>query len=289
MSAPTIELPAVTEPGVYAMPDAYYHADPVPGGSLSRSGAKLLLPPSCPARFAYERGREPATKKEWDIGHAAHRLALGAGPDLVRIDADEWRSKAIKDEVAAVRKAGGVPLRPADYTAVHEMADALWQHPIARALFNPDHGKPEQTLVWRGHDVWLRCRLDWLPNPDSPGRMVIPDYKTADCADPDKFARDAARYSYHLQDAWYTAAVDNLLGAPPGFVFVVQEKTPPYLVTVVELDQQAKRAGHERMRRAIEIYRDCTESGIWPGYTQPDEIPLISLPAYATRDLEETW
>ena len=32
--------------GVYDIPEDLYHRDPVPGGSLSCSGAKKLLPPS---------------------------------------------------------------------------------------------------------------------------------------------------------------------------------------------------------------------------------------------------
>ena len=56
MSADT-EVLTVTEPGVYAMPFDVYLADPVPGGSLSTSGAKTLLN-ACPAIFAYERKHE---------------------------------------------------------------------------------------------------------------------------------------------------------------------------------------------------------------------------------------
>lgn len=38
----------ITEPGVYDLPAEVYHADPVEGGSLSSTGARKLLPPSCP-------------------------------------------------------------------------------------------------------------------------------------------------------------------------------------------------------------------------------------------------
>jgi hypothetical protein len=285
----------ITEPGVYQLSDADYHADPVPGGSLSQSGAKMLPPPSCPARFDHERCNGRRSTKPWDIGHAAHKLVLGAGPELVLVrdeegkNPNEWRTDVCKARVQAIRDAGNVPLKPAELAQVQAMAAKLREHPIARALFDPEHGKPEQSLIWQGHDVWLRARLDWLPDHNRPGRMVIPDYKTADSANPGTFARDAARYGYHVQDAWYTAAADNVLGTEAAFLFVVQEKTPPYLVTVIELDQPARRAGHERMRRAIEIWRDCNASGTWPAYAMPDEIPLVSLPAYATRDLEENW
>ena len=41
----------VTEPGLYAMSDEAYFADPVPGGSLSQSRAKILLQEGGPAKL----------------------------------------------------------------------------------------------------------------------------------------------------------------------------------------------------------------------------------------------
>jgi hypothetical protein len=35
------------------------------------------------------------------------------------------------------------------------------------------------------------------------------------------------------------------------------------------------------VQHAIERYRDCTESGIWPAYTEADSIELIALPRWA--------
>jgi hypothetical protein len=93
-------------------------------------------------------------------------------------------------------------------------------------------------------------------------------------------AKSVANYRYYMQDAWYLDAVTALgLADDPAFVFAFQEKTPPYLVTVVQLDEAARQYGRERNRVAMEVYRDCTEAGIWPGYSS--EIELITLPSWA--------
>jgi len=172
-----LDAPAIV-PGVYDIPEADYHRDPVPGGSLSSSGARKLLPPSCPAIFRHEQLNPPPPKKVFDLGSAAHKLVLGSGPDLVRIDADEWRTNEVKEQVAKVRERGGIPLKPAEYQQVHDMAAALRRHPVAAALFDPAHGRPEQTLIWQDTDTGVSCRarLDWQPDP-GPGRMILPDYK----------------------------------------------------------------------------------------------------------------
>ena len=273
-------------PGLYpSLPMAAYHAD---RASLSSSGARKLLPPSCPALFRHEQDHPQPSKKTFDLGNAAHRLVLGEGPDLVRIDADEWRSAAVKAEVADVRAAGGVPLKPAEYEQVQAMADVIRRHPVASALFNPESGRPEVSVFWEDKRAGItrRARFDWLPNPRN-GRLIIPDYKTCRSAEPSALARAVDEYGYHCQDDWYRAAARAAgLADDPAFVFVCQEKTAPYLVTVIELDSMARRIGAAKNRRAIDTFARCTETGRWPSYS--DEIAYLSLPTWAEiRDTEE--
>ncbi len=271
----------ITEPGVYEMSAEEYHADPVPGGSLSSSGARRLLSPSCPALFAYEREHGQGHKTTWDIGHAAHKLVLGNGPDLVRIDADEWRTAKVKAEVAEVREAGGVPLKPAQHDMVTDMAEAIRNHKTASALFNPLGGRAEQSLFWKdaATGVQRRARLDWLPFPQAGRRLIVPDYKTTKDASPEGIKKASHQFGYHQQAPWYLDGVTALgLGPDPTFVFVFQEKDPPYLVTVVELDVIAMKYGRYLNQQAIDIYAECTRTGHWPGYS--DGIELIPLPGY---------
>jgi hypothetical protein len=168
------------------------------------------------------------------------------------------------------------------------MVYALRQHPIASVLLDPERGgKPEQSLFWRGHDMWLRARLDWVP-AECPGRPIISDYKTCESASREAIRRAVYNYGYYIQGPWYLAAVDNLLGwSEAALLFIFQEKTPPYLVTVAELDGPALREGHAQMRRAIDTYRECVETGVWPGYS--DDVELIDLPPYARTTAEEIY
>src|SRR4051812_35256773 len=99
----------VTEPGIYPdLSNDDYHADPVPGGSLSSSGARSLL--ECPAVYRHQRDHGRPNKAHYDIGHAAHMLVLGAGPDIYPVDAADWRTKAAKEEAEQAREFGMTPL-----------------------------------------------------------------------------------------------------------------------------------------------------------------------------------
>lgn len=280
----------ITEPGVYQLDDATYHGDPVPerlGGSLSASGARRLLPPHTPARFAYDRAHPPKPTAAFDLGHAAHRTVLGTGPDLKATDADDWRSKAAREFRDACHAEGTVPLLARELQQVFDMAAAIRRHPVASRLFEPFKGTPEQSLFWQDHPdkPWRRARLDWLPQPKG-GRLIVPDYKTARTANPALFGKAAADYGYPMQAAWYLDAVAALgLADDAAFVFVLQEKDPPYLVSVVELDAEALAIGRAMNARALDVYAECVGTGLWPGYSA--EVELASLPYWFVKQQEE--
>jgi hypothetical protein len=282
----TAEAPAIV-PGVYDIPEADYHRDPVPGRSLSSSGARKLLPPSCPAKFRWEQLNPPGPKKVFELGSAAHKLALGAGPELVRIDAERWDTKVVKAQVAEEREAGRIPLKPSEWDHVHGMAAALRRHADARTLLSPDRGTAEQTLIWQDREtgVWRRALLDHLPHTTS-GRMVTADYKTTTNANKSAITKAIFNYGYHIQLDWYRDGIASLgLDGDPAMCLVFQEKEPPYLVNVVQLDRESLQLGRDLNRRAIDLYAHCAATDTWPGYS--NKITLIETPPWAANALYE--
>ena len=274
----------ITEPGLYAdIPEAVYHADAVPAGSLSVSGAKKLLPPYCPAIYRYERDHGRAEKRAFDFGHTAHSKVLGVGLNVVPIDAPNYKTKKAQEERDAAYAAGNVPLLTSEIAVVDEMAEALRRHPLAMTLLSGDGGV-EQSAFWHDDEfaVWRRARFDrWTRLIN--GMVAIVDYKTATTADPHTFARKAPDFGYEMQAAWYRDAAKAVgLDDDAAFVFIVQDKNPPYLVSPVQLDDPALARGRARNRQALEIFRDCQQSGIWPGYS--DDIETVSLPRWAVQE-----
>ncbi|MFE7868815.1 PD-(D/E)XK nuclease-like domain-containing protein [Micromonospora humida] len=274
----TTETTAITEPGIHdGMPDAVYHADPVPGGSLSSSGARRLLA-TCPARFDYDRRHPPAPSKAFDVGHAAHQMVLGTGPHLKVVPGDRWDTKVAKEQVTEIREAGGIPLKQDVFDQVTAMADAIAAHPLASALLTK--GSPEQSLFWVDDrtGIWRRARADWLRSD------AIVDLKTCEEADADHITRAVTRYGYHGQADWYQAGAAALgLGDLP-FVFIFVEKAAPHLIHVVQLGDDELAAGRRINDRAIDLFAECTSTGVWPGY--PADITTIFLPPYALRTEE---
>jgi hypothetical protein len=282
----TIDLTATGDAVVRDLPHEQYLAHP----ALSSSGAKVLVRPGGPARYAYERTHPRPPKAAFDLGHAAHDAVLGVGPVIVVVDAADWRTKAAQEERRLAYAAGRVPLLIGDAARVADMADALRAHPVARRLLHTATGQPEVSLFWHDpeHDVDRRGRVDFLRQPDADGRLILVDYKsTGTGADPDTLARAVINYGYHGQAAWYRDLVIGLgLCSSAPFVFVFQETTAPYLVHCVELDPDLLAMGADRNQRALSIFAECTRTGVWPGYNDTG-ITQLTAPGWALRQHED--
>lgn len=272
------------------IPDHLYHADQ---RSLSSSGARLLLPPSCPALFRWRQTQPPESNPYFDVGHAFHSETLGVGAPVDVLDpavhglksdgtvADNPRATAAwKRAEAASRARGATPVHVDDWRVVKGMVAAVRAHPLAAALLDGP-GAAEVSLYCHDDDtgVLLRARPDWLPAPTLRQRTIIVDLKSAATADPQAFSASAARFGYACQAPWYIDAVRALgIDDDPAFVFVVVGKEPPHPVSVIELDADAIDYGRRRNRQAIDTYARCVETGTWPGYG--DGVHLIGLPRW---------
>lgn len=280
--------PAAGPEMLSGIPAEEYHADLT---SVSSSGLRALLEPSCPAQFQHDRLNPAPPKKTFDFGHAAHQRVLGEGPELVVVEGARWDTNVAKAEVRAIREAGGIPLKQAEMDQVEDMAAALRAHPLAGPLLAPGTGLAEQSLYWTDRDTGVRCRCrpDWLKQ--LPGLTLCVDYKSCADASPAAVSRSIRDYAYHQQDALYIDGIQAVLDPEQvRFVFVFQSKTAPYLVTVRELHQQDRAIGRARNRRALQIYAECERSGVWPDWTGPTtEIPPIGMPTWDTINQAEEY
>lgn len=268
------------EPGlVEGMSDEVYHADPVPGGSLSSTFVRLLTE-HVPSKAVARRNRKPT--KAMNLGKAAHLHALGAGPQLIVWEHD-GRTKAGKEERLAaadlLATEAAVAVTEAQRDQILDMAAVLQSTPevvdiIARS-------KPEVSGFWREGEVWGRARYDLLGDYDAY------DYKTCQDASQRGFSKAMASYGYHQQGDWYQRGL-KALGHPAGrsrLGFICQETEPPYIVQIHEPDDDALAVAAELNDRAVRIYTEAIKTGVWPGVASVINEPT-GLPGYYFLDHE---
>lgn len=262
-----------------------YHGD----DALSSTWVKLLTPPSCPALFKYERDHWADRKvtAALDFGQAYHTLAFGAGPEIAVVDAASWQGKAAQEERDAIRTNGQVPVLAGDHVTLRAMVAVLRDDPIFKAL--TADGQPEASFWWTDlYGIECRGRVDFLPKRGK-GRLIIPDLKSARTANPHDFARTACvDYGYAQSADWYLRglrAVDEADDST-AFIFLPQEKTPPYLVQPVQLNADSMRAGEVLNDRALETYAKCLETDTWPGYAPG--VALAGMPGWYVNPILES-
>lgn len=270
------EGPRDFEPGLYDdIPEDIYHA------SYGVSVSRLKLFKEAPAKVRVPRPDRPALRFG-RLGHVAnlqpHLLDRLYQPvDLPRFDP---RSKEYK---AALAAAGGRELvKRADYQAALALAEQVRAHPEAGWLLDPEAGTAECSFYWIDPVTGLKCRgrADRLrPDPLDSGAWFGVDLKCVEDASPEGFARTAANYGYHMQDAHYRNGLLQCGVRLTRFIFVAIEKEPPNLIGLYEMDQRARELGRLEVMAALEGWARCEATGVWPGYSETVE-PL-DLPGWA--------
>lgn len=253
------------KPGIYPdVPEHAYHSREFgPADSLSSTEAKRIL--RAPSVMRWHRDNPEPPKAAFDLGHVVHALVLGTGLPIHVHDHPDLRTKAAKEEAADARLAGMVPIKRAEYEEMQAVANAVLTHEAAGPLF--ENGEPEQSMYAVDADtgVWMRGRLDWFTRT-ADGAPVLADLKTAVSAVPDEWMRQAANLEYGVQREWYRSMWTAITGErDPRFLHVIVEKTAPYLVSVCEMGFDFEHIGKQKMRRALDTYKQCLDTGVWPG------------------------
>ncbi len=268
----------ITEPCIVdAMPWETYHADPTPGIALSNGIIKPLLQQS-PYHAALQHPklnpdcpRDDDTK--FDLGTAAHALLLEGTDRCVVIEADDYRTKAAREERDLAYADGKTPLLRAQYDAAKVMVqrarDYLDRSELAGILAA---GKPEQSLFWQQDGLWFKGRCDWLTHD----RSVVLDYKTTGLP-PGKWQRAMIEHGYDTQSTLYPKGLSALGHQNTRFVFLVQETSEPFHCYLVEPAASLIELADMKIRRAARIWAECLRRNSWPSY------PFAVQPAFAPQ------
>jgi hypothetical protein len=284
------------------MTAAEYHALPF----LSAGLARIILAQSPLHAWTASRLNPDYVaeeKKEFDLGTAAHAMLLEGDAGLAVIDPALYRSKptkanpdgnipkgwtndAIREARDAARANGRTPVLPSDMAEIEQMVkvarQAIADCPDLSGLTLID-GAPEQTITWQEGDVWCKARPDWM----SHDRRIQISYKTTGgSANPSGFDRMIDQMGYDLQDALYLRG-NRATGAPDDCrsITLCQENTAPYACAWTALDPAFMAIADEKVEAAIALWRQCTKSGRWPGYSP--RIHWIAPPPWALARWDE--
>lgn len=266
----------IDTPGIFADEMSYYLSDPLPETGLSTRVVCNLLERT-PKRAYWEHVRlgkhasEPTSRT--DLGSAVHSAILG-GPEIVYIEANDWRTNAAKEARDAARGEGKIPLLVKERFAVQRATESG-----AALLATLGVGDTERSMYFQiDGSVWARGRADWLGKT----RALDVDLKTVDSADPESFIRKSLLQNGYDVQGGLRSLGHKALGSPREIVFLLVEIEPPFEASLVGLGNQFTDLAEAKVRHAARVWRKCLDDGKWPGYGT--EIAWAEPPQFALSD-----
>jgi hypothetical protein len=261
-------------------PDLYYERIP---GVANKSALDKLHQAPAKYRAWVTTGDADQDNEALAFGRAFHAAVLEpeSFSDTYTVEPDfgdcrKTENKKTRDAWRADH-VGKTLLSARDMETILGMRDAVRAHPIAGPLLTG--GQAELTAKWTDPETGLTCkaRVDYLRRD----LQTLVDLKSTQDARPLAFAKSCANYGYHRQAAFYVDGCNEAAGAEVAdtFVFVAVEKTAPYLVALLEIDEDGISKGRESIRADLHTFKECIETDTWPGY--PAEVQTISLPHWA--------
>jgi hypothetical protein len=140
----------------------------------------------------------------------------------------EWEKEAIEE------KGAEYVISHEEKVQLDEMKLALLKHPTAAALIkrNKRSERSGFAIHPRYDGIKVRIRADIFIDDDD--LYLYADYKTCKDASTEAFSKAAFEYGYDVQADLYREIGFVIDGRWPQFMFIAQEKTPPYAVNVLK-------------------------------------------------------
>ena len=298
-------MPALPCGKIIGEPNDVYHASP----AISVSKMKVFRhsPRLYYGRFVAHDIEKPEATPALLFGSAVGALIL-EGRDV--FDAQYYTvpegigkvkvgDKAIRAELEA-RNPGKLALSFDDATKIERMNKNVHEHHIAGPLLAAC--QPEITWRVKGENFHMQVRTDaWSEEGCelTKGEPFACDLKTIPQMpddEPDIIARQISEYWYHGQAWTYREVVSQVSKYPPEFrprfPFIFIEKSEPFAVQVVELDDAALDVAYIQVKDTLERMTWCHTHGRWPNSwadTWTKEPGKVALPGYyAKRERGET-
>lgn len=255
-------------------------------GSSSLKTAQISLA-HYKARHLEQVVREEESKA-LHIGTLCHQAIL-EGPIfrerfrvMAKVDKRTKDGKAYVDDFNKSLREGDIVVTEAECDMITGMIAAILADPYASGLLTDGMSEISGYAVDKETGILMKIRPDFLRTDG-----IIVDYKTTKDASPKWWPRQAADLGYHIQAGYYRMVANLINGTPleNRFVFIAQEKEPPYAVTTFVADSAYLERGEQIARFQMARIANAMKTKEWPGYS--DSALSLSLPDWAMKDDEE--
>tara|TARA_R100000697_G_scaffold53270_1_gene66524 strand:- start:85 stop:924 length:840 start_codon:yes stop_codon:yes gene_type:complete len=221
---------------------------------------------------------EQETTAAMNFGTAAHSL-LVEGEDAfsrdVGVIVGSPYTKVNKELKQDILDRGMCCIKENEYKDIMAMRDHMI--PEGDMYLNGEGKIAEASFYWYEDEVLCKCRPDVICQPRSPHKpheIVVVDYKTTYSCSPEYFRDSVLKYGYAEQASWYRRGMEAAGYKVKEFVFVAQEKKPPYASKVFIITDKQMDVAWETMDTHLDNIKRCMKGNKPTIYNSPNIVTL---------------
>jgi len=243
--------------------------------AFNQSAAKHML--TSPAHYQAYINTPQEETKALRFGTFVHSAILEPHSlnDLYATAPDvDKRTKQGKEDWAAFATANaGKTILDAEESAMGHLVASSARFALKRLGVEFDATEVMYHVDYNG--VPLKAAIDGVSGD------YLWDIKTTDDASAAGMLKAIRNYRYNLQAYWYRLVYELATGRRPlGFRFLFVEKEPPFACAVCEVGPELMSWAIADFEKAVNLYKECTASRVWPSY--PEEIQVIDIKSTTT-------
>jgi hypothetical protein len=235
---------------------------------LNWSTLKLMENTPARAKHFYDHPEELKDKAAYVSGRAVHCAVLEPrrfwNDYIYQPDFGDGRTKAAKQAKAEWMLSvpdGAQVISEADFMMAERCANYAHSDDELRSIFTG--GEYEKIVTWELEGVKCKGRIDFLKD-----RVL--DLKLTRHDSVEAIMRDAEKYNYHGQVAWYHDGCvrSGLISGKvlPRLVFIHASHGSSFVdKLILEMYEDTYNCGRKKYHKYMSRYLDCIESGWWPG------------------------
>jgi hypothetical protein len=190
------------------------------------------------------------------------------------VDGRTKEGKAVKEQFK-IDAAGKAVISPKEAEMIPLMKKALYEHPVANRLLRTLTHKQVACFGTYQDSKDKQVRLKGLLDGYNEAEGIIVDLKTAEDASPEGFRKAIWKYKYAYQDIQYRWLLTNAGKPVNDFIFIVQEKEPPFAVGCYSISVDDLALTYQSWEMAMIRFGHCQKSGQYPAYA--DEVVNLKL------------
>ena len=218
-----------------------------------------------PLHYQYFR-KEPKKTKVLNFGTAYHMAVLQ--PSLF------FKMYSTDKEQCSIENLTYITKN--EYETIMNMKAEIYNNDYAFNIISAKDNEFEKIIMWHDKKYKVKCKakIDCITKNN-----IIFDFKTTKDGSYSAFSKSIGNYKYYMQGAFYCDGLTIFNNKEyKDFVFFVQEKEPPYLISYYALNPFDMEYGRKEYKELLNHYKYCLDNNEWNGY--PNKIITCDMPPY---------